>query len=110
MSRRVRILPRADRDIDAQVEWLTAQAGFDVALRFFDAVHKACRSLLAMPGKGRPRKVRNPRLEGLRSWPVPGFRQHFIFYLSTEAGIYVIRVLHAARDVERILAREPKPD
>jgi toxin ParE1/3/4 len=36
-------------------------------------------------------------------WPVPGFRNHLIFYRVTGDAIEVLRVLHAARDVRKLL-------
>jgi len=43
-----------------------------------------------------------PELEGLRSFRVEGFENHFVFYLPRESGIEVVRVLHGARDLEAI--------
>jgi toxin ParE1/3/4 len=34
---------------------------------------------------------------------VKGFEKHLIFYRQRETGIEIVRVLHAARDVEAIL-------
>jgi len=36
---------------------------------------------------------------------VPGFRRFLIFYRVTENTLEVIRVLHSARDVVRVLRR-----
>jgi toxin ParE1/3/4 len=46
------------------------------------------------------------RLSTLRQWPIRGFENYLIFYLPTEAGIDVLRVLHGARDIDRILREE----
>ena len=35
-------------------------------------------------------------------WPVRGFEKHVIFYRPVATGIDVVRVLHAARDIEAI--------
>jgi len=59
-----------------------------------------------MPQMGTPRQFRNSRLIGLRMWRVPGFEKHLIFYRVTEGGIEVVRVLHGARDIQRILDDE----
>ena len=34
--------------------------------------------------------------------PVKGFDRHLVFYRPTGAGIEIIRVYHAARDVDQI--------
>jgi toxin ParE1/3/4 len=59
-----------------------------------------------MPLIGSPREVKDARLSGLRMWPVEGFPSHLIFYLPQEDGIEVIRVLHGARELRRILEAE----
>jgi toxin ParE1/3/4 len=55
------------------------------------------------PNVGKPQKFKNPRLQGLRHWPVKGFEIMGIYYLLTENILRVIRVLHGKRDIERIL-------
>ncbi|MCZ7640563.1 MAG: type II toxin-antitoxin system RelE/ParE family toxin [Verrucomicrobia bacterium] len=59
-------------------------------------------SLESAPAIGRPRRFRQP---GLRSWQVPGFRRWLLFYrpLDQDRGIELIRVVHGARDLRRIL-------
>jgi toxin ParE1/3/4 len=42
----------------------------------------------------------------MRRFRVKEFENYLIFYLSRENGIEVIRVLHAARDIDSILAEE----
>ena len=70
-----------------------------VALRFVEAVEKAFERLAEMPTMGRVREFNNPRLAGIRMWPVPGFAKYLIFYRVTENQIRVLRVLHGARDI-----------
>jgi toxin ParE1/3/4 len=71
----------------------------DAALRFVEAVEKACERLAEMPNIGRVRQFNNPRLTGIRMWPVPGFSRHLIFYQVNEDQIRVLRILHSARDI-----------
>lgn len=73
------------------------------AERFLEAAEAAFESLAAMPGMGALREVMNPRLAGLRSWPITGFRNYLIFYRPTRRGIRILRVLHGARDIENLL-------
>jgi toxin ParE1/3/4 len=37
-------------------------------------------------------------------WPIGGFEKYLIFYLPLPDGIDVIRVVHGARDIERLFA------
>jgi len=47
-------------------------------------------------GRARPELA-----EGVRSWPTS--TAYVLFYLADEQGITVLRVLHHARDVQRIV-------
>ncbi|MBE9126228.1 MULTISPECIES: type II toxin-antitoxin system RelE/ParE family toxin [unclassified Coleofasciculus] len=105
MTKRIVITPRASQDIDEHFAYI-AQNNSDTALRFFDAVRQTCAKLAQMSGMGRPYPVTNPRLEGLRKWSVKGFEKHLIFYLSFDDYIEIVRILHAARDIEAILEQQ----
>ena len=48
----------------------------------------------------------HPRFAGLRVWRIQGFPNHLIFYRPIDGGIEVVRVLHAARDIDRALESE----
>ena len=95
---------RADADIDEIVDAI-AQRNLDAGRRFYDAILRDLQQLAAMPRMGARRHARNPRLKNLRSWPVGGYRNYLIFYLALENGVDVLRVLHAARDIDRIIER-----
>lgn len=105
MKKRVIISPKADEDVDDQFAYL-AQDSLDIGVRFLGATRRAFEQLSEMPGIGSPREFKNPRLSGVRVWPVPGFRKHLIFYQATDEGIRVLRVLHAARDIPGLLEEE----
>jgi toxin ParE1/3/4 len=78
------------------------ERNLDAAKRFLTAAHEACRMLARMPGMGALREFKNPATAGLRSWPIKGFENFLIFYLPTPTGIDVVRVIHGARDLDRI--------
>ncbi|HLW66665.1 MAG TPA: type II toxin-antitoxin system RelE/ParE family toxin [Gemmataceae bacterium] len=99
MSRSIVVRPRASVDLDEQAEYI-AQDNPKAALRFLNAAEKAFAFLADMPELGAACEFRNPAAAGLRMWLIRGFEKHVIFYRSTETGIDVIRVLHAARDIE----------
>jgi hypothetical protein len=44
------------------------------------------------PGIGVPKLIENPKLAGLRSWPVAGFTSIRIYYLVAGNTLRVIRV------------------
>jgi len=104
---RVLLSPRADRDIDEQFAYLAEEGRLDTAARFLEATESAFQTLLEMPELGAPRRFANPKLQGLRMWPIQGFEKHLIFYRPVTRGIEIVRVLHAARDIEPLLEQEP---
>lgn len=97
--RRVERRPRARLDVLEQAIYLGEEASEDVALRFIEAIDAALRRLADTPEIGRLREFRSPRLVGLRSWPVPDFDKHLIFYRVAEDLVEVVRVVHGARDL-----------
>jgi plasmid stabilization system protein ParE len=58
---------------------------------------------MAMPESGAPRATANPRLSGLRTWPVKGFDQFRIYYLAQPDQLIIVRVLHDRRDTDTLL-------
>lgn len=71
-----------------------------------DAVEHAITLLLSKPRAGRAREFRSARAHGLRSWVVAGFENYLIFYRPQPEGIEVVRFVHGARDIPRLLADE----
>src|SRR4051794_9591942 len=104
MTARYHVLPAADQDLDDLAAYLAQEASLDVALRFYDAAGTTFEHLARMPGMGERRETRNLRLAGLRVWRVEGFEKHLIFYRPAADGIDIVRILHGARDIDRILA------
>lgn len=56
-----------------------------------------------MPYVGAVYPSDNPALFGLRRWPIKGFEKYWIFYLVFEDAIDIVRIVHSARDLERVL-------
>jgi toxin ParE1/3/4 len=103
MKRAIVVRPAADRDIDEQFVYLALEAGEQLALRFLESTQTCFERLLEMPELGAIRTFENPELEGLRMFPVAHFEAHLVFYRPTSRGIEVVRVLHGARDLKRLL-------
>jgi len=82
------------------IEYLAAEDSPDTARRFVQGLSERCQSLADMPGMGRWREELSP---GLRSVPEGSY---VVFYRPAEDGVQVVRVLHGARDIERIFAEE----
>ncbi len=91
--------PLAVSDLDNIYEYIAAD---DLAIlgRLLNRFTELFRKLAAMPGIGRNR----PELgEGIRSFPSGNY---VIFYRTVEGGIEIMRVLHGARDIEKIFAQD----
>ena len=71
----------AENDILIQFEWHAKKALFDIARRFRAAVNEAVKALIATPAAGALRRIDNPRLTGLRTWPVNGFDEFKVYLL-----------------------------
>jgi toxin ParE1/3/4 len=76
------------------------------AERFLGAVQSAIENLCRMPEAGAPKLLQNPRLTGLRSWPVDGFPAMRIYYLHAGDELRIVRVLHSKRDINPLLEEE----
>jgi plasmid stabilization system protein ParE len=99
----LRVRPDAERDVDQAADYYAREADLEIALRFFAAVEDSYEQLLAHPHAGAPVKAWDSRLAQLRFWPVAGFESYLIFYLALPGCVEVVRVLHGAQDLRRIL-------
>ncbi len=105
-AKRVRVSPQAERDIDNEAVYLAEEADTVTGIRFFDAAYATFNALLDTPGMGRERPVGNSRIIDVRQWAVSGFEKYLIFYRVVSPGIDIVRVLHGARDIDRVLDEE----
>lgn len=106
MTTHDRVRPAADADLDDHAAYLAREAGLDIARRFYDAAATTFEQIARMPGIGDRRPTANTRLEGLRVSRIQGFEKHLIFYPPVPDGIEIVRVLHGARDLDRLLESE----
>ncbi|MDZ8109051.1 MAG: type II toxin-antitoxin system RelE/ParE family toxin [Nostoc sp. DedQUE12a] len=91
--------PLAVSDLDNIYEYI-ASNDLSILGRLLNRFTELFRKLAAMPGIGRNR----PELgEGIKSFPSGNY---VIFYRTVEGGIEIMRVLHGARDIEKIFAQD----
>ena len=105
MRRRLIIAPEAELDLDGLAAFI-AEDSLETAVRLYEAAESVFQHLLSMPEIGATRDLGLNRLDGLRMWPIPDFPNHLIFYRPTDAGVEIVRVLHAARDIPGIFEEE----
>lgn len=86
----------AQADIESIYEYIASEAGLATADRMIDAITGVCSDLESFPGMGR----RRPELDGhgleVRSIPE---RNWVLFYTQHQGDVYIVRVLHGARDI-----------
>ena len=89
--------PLAEEDLLQIWLYLATEADEQAADRFVDQIEEKCRRIPRAP-KGF--RLRPELLPDLRSSP---FKSYVIFYIPSESGIEVIRIIHAARDIEQFI-------
>jgi len=99
--------PAADTDAEELAEFYAEQSGEELVTRFFLALERASEFIRQNPETGAPRQTNHPRLQGLRSWPVPGFEDIRLYYLLADAStVRIVRILHGRRDLARIFEEQ----
>lgn len=97
MSKRIRFSAEFDSDID-EIWFFIASENPDAADRFVESFKPIYEILTRNPNAGRLR----PELkEGLRGFP---HKSYLIFYFQTDDGVFIYRIIHAARDIDEIFA------
>ena len=108
MSRHVTTRPLADQDLEDLFFWYGTEGGADLAQQFESAVWATFNDLLQEPEIGTPRNYNAVELHGLRKWNVQKpFGKVLIFYLKTDYGIDVVRVLRGERDIDALFSQPP---
>jgi toxin ParE1/3/4 len=105
-KRRIILRPAVAEDLQRQVEYMDEQSNHEVSDRYLQSVLDVLDGIAQMPGTGVPRGSLNSRLSNLRMRSVPGFANHLIFYHAVDGAVEIIRILHGAQDVDRIIGDE----
>lgn len=97
--KRCSFTPLAKLDVQ-EISSYIALRDLDAANRVTNRIVHTCQSLVNMPERGR---LRNDLLPGLRS-VIEG--KYIIFYFVVSDGVQIYRILHGARQIERLLPDE----
>jgi plasmid stabilization system protein ParE len=96
-----RVLFADSAKADLTEAWLfIAQESIVAADDVIDTINNDAQTLALQPMMGR---LRSELAEGVRSWPTS--TRYIMFYLPSENGINVLRVLHHARDIPNVSMR-----
>ncbi len=91
------VLPAALRDIDAQAAFYRDRGSPDTATRWLQRTRRTIEFVAANPDLG-------ARIApGLRAWRIEKFKQHIVVYQIWQDRIAIVRVLHGASDLDRLL-------
>jgi len=103
-KRRLVFSDAAIADILEQADWYTAQSGRTLAMRWEMAVTNAVSGAVRRPAAGSPCTFKSYELREVRRLSIPGFPKHLLFYRFDDAEVFVLRVVHGARDLERLFS------
>lgn len=92
--------PFAREDIESSATYI-ADRNSQAARRFLQAVQDTVKRIAEFPTLGVV--YPHPDHPGLRAKLVTAFRNFIIFYAIRDERIYIVRVLHTARDIPHIL-------
>jgi toxin ParE1/3/4 len=103
-QRRLVFSAAAIADILEQADWYAAQSGEKLAQRWQKAVTSALSLAVKRPAAGALCSFVSPQLEGLRRTSISGFPKHLLFYRFDGEEVFVLRVVHGARDLEKLFS------
>jgi toxin ParE1/3/4 len=92
----------AAADILEQADWYMAQSGQALAQRWEKAVTSAVLRVVKNPAAGTPCTFRPTELRNVRRTTIAGFPKHLLFYRIRQTEMLVLRVVHGARDLEKL--------
>ena len=95
-------------DVERQYEWYGANASWNIADRYLDAVEASCRLLAQHPHLGPRVGFTHPRLRDWRFFVVfRPFNNHVLFYELNDLDVLMRRAMHGQRDLPRRLLEPP---
>lgn len=100
MSQPLRVLLRAELDIDEIMDWI-ADRDERAALRFQACVRETLGRIEQFPNLSS--ELVTPRGKRLRITAVKRYRRFVVIYRMTESEIEVLRVIRGSRNLDRLL-------
>jgi toxin ParE1/3/4 len=102
--RRLVFSDAAITDILEQADWYLAQSGRKLARRWERAVKSAISQIVRRPATRSPCTFRMEALRDVRRFTITGFPKHLLFYRFDDEEVFILRVVHGARDLERLFS------
>jgi toxin ParE1/3/4 len=85
-----------------QADWYESQADHELAERWENAVTAALLRILTAPRSGQLCRFNSKELDDVRRAFVKGFPKHLVFYRFHNMELFILRVVHGARDLESL--------
>lgn len=92
----------AAADILEQADWYESQSDESLAERWESAVTAALLRILEIPEAGTSCIFPSSKLRHVRRARIKGFPKHLIFYRFSEGEVFILRVIHGARDLDQL--------
>lgn len=99
---RIHLSEAAVNDILEQSEWYEEQSGVQLAARWESAVTSALSGICRHPQSGTVCTFKHLELKDVRRISISTFPKHLIFYRIESDAIFVLRIVHGARDLEAL--------
>ncbi|HVZ92976.1 MAG TPA: type II toxin-antitoxin system RelE/ParE family toxin [Phycisphaerales bacterium] len=93
----------ATSSLDNIADFLALQGGTPLGEHFLTCAFDTFDELERQPRVGTPHDTPRKAIMNLRRWPVHEFPNHLVFYREVRGGIEIIDIIHAARDLPRVL-------
>ena len=97
MIYRLQTSPEADRDVDEIADYL-AERSVRAGTRFLTQVASTLDRIRVDTGRGMHLRLEEPELAGILWHRVDEFPNHLIFFRVEGDLVFVLRILHGARD------------
>ena len=101
---RILIDPEADNDLNEIFNYIASDNPV-AARKVYLAAAETFERLSFMPNIGRQEHFKITGLIGMRMIPLSRFPNYLVFYRTTETELRILRLLHGARDLERLWQR-----
>jgi plasmid stabilization system protein ParE len=96
-------------DVEHQFEWYAANAGWEIAEHYLNAVEAACGLLEQHPKLGPRAGLTHPRLRDWRFIVISRpFQKHVLFYETATGDVLLRRAMHGHRDLPQKLLEPPQ--
>jgi toxin ParE1/3/4 len=99
---RITLSDAAVADILEQADWYESQADSKLAERWENAVTATLLRVLKSPGSGPLCRFKSEELRDVRRAFIRKFPKHLVFYRFHDKELFVLRVVHGARDLESL--------